>query len=143
MDKCYKCYKSKANYEGHYFKTKIHSDSLLTKLSSDIYGPFSTEDFDTDLTAEKVYILTITDVFSRFTQIYLLEKIGAKDLINCFEKWVRLYKPPSVVITDNGRQYVGAPLKEYFKEMGIKHILIPEYSPQSNGISERINRSIT
>ncbi|KAI0992804.1 hypothetical protein K3495_g15380 [Podosphaera aphanis] len=43
---------------------------------------------------------------------------------------------------DNGGEYVCEKLTNYFKQKGINHYLTPPYSPESNGVAERLNRSI-
>ncbi|KAI0998542.1 hypothetical protein K3495_g9654 [Podosphaera aphanis] len=44
--------------------------------------------------------------------------------------------------TDNGGEYVNKELKNYLTQKGIRHDLTPPYSPESNGVAERLNRSI-
>jgi len=44
------------------------------------------------------------------------------------------------VMTDNGGEYVQ--IDVYFKQQGIRHIRIPPYSHQSNGVPKRYNRTI-
>lgn len=44
--------------------------------------------------------------------------------------------------TDNGGEYVNKELANYLTQKGIRHDLTPPYSPESNGIAERLNRSI-
>ena len=42
--------------------------------------------------------------------------------------------------TDGGKEYLS--LKEYFKARGIVHSVTQPYTPQHNGIAERMNRSL-
>ncbi|KAI1006238.1 hypothetical protein K3495_g1988 [Podosphaera aphanis] len=42
---------------------------------------------------------------------------------------------------DNGGEYVNATLSKFFKENGINRHPTPPYSPESNGVAERLNRS--
>lgn len=57
-------------------------------------------------------------------------------------KWFDEFKRPKKLISDNGRQFISNKFKNFLKSEGVKHVLIPEYSPFSNGISERINRTL-
>jgi hypothetical protein len=45
-----------------------------------------------------------------------------------------------IVVTDNGGEYVQ--IDAYFKQKGIRHVRIPPYSHESNGVPERFNRTI-
>ncbi|KAI0998282.1 hypothetical protein K3495_g9913 [Podosphaera aphanis] len=44
--------------------------------------------------------------------------------------------------SDNGGEYVNKDLSKFFAQKGIVHDLTPPYSPESNDIAERLNRSI-
>ena len=44
--------------------------------------------------------------------------------------------------SDNGGKYVDAGLEQWLKEHGILHQTIPARSPQSNGVAERMNRTL-
>src|SRR5205085_5850164 len=43
---------------------------------------------------------------------------------------------------DNAREYVGNPAKSHFQELGIQLEPTVPYSPNQNGIAERMNRTI-
>src|SRR5271157_1526372 len=45
--------------------------------------------------------------------------------------------------TDNGTEYVNQFLKEFFTTEGIINDTTAPYSPQSNGVAERFNQTIT
>ena len=44
--------------------------------------------------------------------------------------------------SDNGGEYIDAGLEHWLKEHGILHRTIPTRSPQSNGVAERMNRTL-
>ena len=44
--------------------------------------------------------------------------------------------------TDNGGEYLSSAFQNYLKEKGIRHELTVPHSPQQNGVSERMNRTL-
>ncbi|KAE8953466.1 hypothetical protein PF011_g32402 [Phytophthora fragariae] len=44
--------------------------------------------------------------------------------------------------SDNGGEYTGRLLKEYLSKQGIRHEKTVPYTPQQNGLAERMNRSL-
>ena len=49
---------------------------------------------------------------------------------------------PEFLVTDNGVQLTSHKLKEFLKENDITHLLASLYHPQTNGLVERINRTV-
>ena len=90
------------------------------------------------------YIMTVTDNFTRFTTIYFLKK---KDEAVVFMKEylaraTAIGFPVERVRVDNGGEYSGSSLLAYLKSIGILHQPTVPYSPESNGLAERMNRSL-
>ena len=52
------------------------------------------------------------------------------------------HKTPATFRTDNGGEYVTKDLKGFFASKGIIHEFSPLYSPESNGVAERLHRTI-
>ncbi len=44
--------------------------------------------------------------------------------------------------SDNGGEYLNNTLSSFLKVQGIKHICTNEYTPEQNGVAERINRTL-
>jgi len=44
--------------------------------------------------------------------------------------------------SDNGGEYLSAKFQEYLKAHGTKHEVTTPYTPQQNGVSERLNRTL-
>lgn len=69
------------------------------------------------------------------------------DSYKCFVEWKAMVELETglklkIYRTDNGGEYVNALFKALFLEEGIQHQLTVPYSPQQNGKSERMNRTI-
>ncbi|KAG0442714.1 Retrovirus-related Pol polyprotein from transposon 17.6 [Dictyocoela muelleri] len=144
LDKCLECNKNTISKIKHgKISGKIISNRPFETISSDIVGTFKTNLFEIETQNNEFYIITITDIFSRFTKVYLLEEISSKSIIeNAFKKFIKKDMNIEKCITDNGRQYTSSEFNEFLNSKKIKHIKTSPYNPQSNGISERINQTI-
>ncbi|GFP97577.1 retrovirus-related pol polyprotein from transposon tnt 1-94 [Phtheirospermum japonicum] len=92
----------------------------------------------------KKYFITFIDDCTRYCYLYLLRgkdevieafknfKNEAENQLNCKIKSIR---------SDRGGEYV-APFEELCNESGIIHQTTAPYSPQSNGVAERKNRTL-
>ncbi|KAG0420335.1 Transposon Tf2-9 polyprotein, partial [Dictyocoela roeselum] len=112
-------------------------------VALDIKGPISSKHFNIVGQRKYFYILVITDVFSRFTEISLLYDINSKIVAHEFENnWISRYGKPNCCLTDNGRQFTSDSFNELLKKYGIVHSYSSPYNPKGNSIVERINREI-
>lgn len=89
--------------------------------------------------------MTITDDFSRKVFVYPLEsKTEVFDVFNEFKKMAenQINKKIKAIRSDNGTEYVNKKFKEICRENGIIHEKTIPYTPQQNGVAERINRTL-
>ncbi|KAI5153782.1 hypothetical protein ENBRE01_3250 [Enteropsectra breve] len=121
-----------------------HLDSTVPfqDISTDIVGPYDTRAFRTTRTERKFYILTFTDRNTRWSELYLIFDLRPESLIKGLQSWIAKHRPPATILSDHGTQYRSKKFHEFLKEKEIKQILSTKESPNSNGISERINQSI-
>ena len=56
--------------------------------------------------------------------------------------FISIFGIPSVIITDNGREFISSEFRTFCEGLDIKHKFITSYHPQSNGLVERVNRII-
>ncbi|CAI7831555.1 unnamed protein product [Closterium sp. NIES-53] len=93
------------------------------------------------------YFLTIVDVYTRMTWVYVLSK--KSDVAETVKtNWLpmaerqqdRLVK---AIRTDQGREFLSKEFSLWLKKNGIRHSLTMPYSPAMNGIAERANWTIT
>jgi ribonuclease HI len=132
----------------HYNKKIVSGCTLNAKnpferVSTDIYGPFDADEFLHELNAKMGYFITITDIYTRITKVKFVPNITAEDLIKAVKEWIIRYRKPEIMIMDNGVQYTSNKFKEFLSKIDIECRYIPKYTPSSNGISERINVSIS
>ncbi|CAI7806042.1 unnamed protein product [Closterium sp. NIES-53] len=93
------------------------------------------------------YFLTIVDVYTRMTWVYMLSKKSdvaetvKTDWLPMAERQQdRLVK---AIRTDRGGEFLSTEFSLWLKKNGIRHSLTMPYSPAMNGIAERANRTIT
>jgi hypothetical protein len=92
------------------------------------------------------FFMTVIDDASRYYYVYLLK---TKDkALNCFKTYKaevesQLEKKIKYFRSDRGGQYFSNEFDLFYAEYGIIHERTPPYLPQSNGVTERKNRTLT
>ncbi|CAI7875214.1 unnamed protein product [Closterium sp. NIES-54] len=92
------------------------------------------------------YFLTIVDDWSRLMWAYpLKQKNHAAPTIK--KDWLPFVEKQAECVvkrirTDRGGKFLGAEMTAWLKKQGIQRELTTAYSPQSNGVAERANRTI-
>jgi len=72
-----------------------------------------------------------------------LKGISAPECADAFTShWVARFGVPEVLTSDQGTQFTGSLWKCLCSTLGIKHITTSAYHPQSNGMVERLHRSL-
>ena len=116
------------------------SSEVLELVHSDICGPMSVESVGGNL-----YYLLFIDDKTRETFVYFLRHksevfsklVEFKTLVeNQTNKKIKKFR------SDNGKEFVNRQMSNLFKQCGIIHQLTCEYTPQSNGVAERANRTL-
>jgi hypothetical protein len=92
-----------------------------------------------------VYYVSFIDDFSRNTWIYFLRK--KSEVFDKFKEFKALVenqteKKIKVLRTDNGGEFCGNEFKEFCKKCGIARQKTTPYTPQQNGVAERMNRTL-
>jgi len=94
----------------------------------------------------KRYFMTLIDDATRYFYIYLLKtkdksfhyfKIFKAEVENQIERKIKRLRD------DRGGEYISNEFSKLCAEHGIIHEVTPPYSPQSNGVAERKNRTLT
>jgi len=136
---CVSCVKGKQHKQ--FFRPSTNqSKELLQVVHSDLCGPMETKS-----NGGSRYFLSFIDDCSRKVFIYFLQ---TKDqLPNTFEEFKALAEKQSnrqikILRSDNGREYINQRLLKYLKNNGIKHQTTIPYTPEQNGLAERMNRTI-
>lgn len=102
---------------------------LLVKL------PKSKEGYNT--------ILVVTDNLSKFViAVPLRNELADTIIYGFFNNVIAKHGCPKMVISDCGRNLIGERSQDFFKMFGIKRNTTSPYHPESNGQTERFNRTL-
>ncbi|KAJ3527698.1 hypothetical protein NMY22_g9685 [Coprinellus aureogranulatus] len=101
------------------------------------------------------YWIVFIDDYTRYPFIFFLRnKDEAKDVIHTFYTDVRAYFRTHIgkfrmgegfytsIRSDNGGEYIGAEVEAFLKSHGIFHEKTAPYTPEQNGLAERMNQSL-
>ena len=136
LSKCQICATSKLT------KKTCNSVTRETKLLELIHSDLG--DLKQTMTrGGKKFYVTFIDDYSRFARIYLLRsKDEAFDMFLSYKAEVenQLDRKIKRIRSDRGGKHI--PLNDYCEKEGIIHEVNPPYSPESNGVAERKNRTL-
>uniref|UniRef100_A0ACD5Y480 Uncharacterized protein n=1 Tax=Avena sativa TaxID=4498 RepID=A0ACD5Y480_AVESA len=123
------------------FNASVHTTKgILDYVHADVWGPSR----KTSIGGAN-YMLTIIDDYSRKVWPYFLKH--KSDVFDAFKKWKVMVekqteKKVKVLRTDNGMKFCSNEFEKFCSNDGmIRHHTIP-YTPQQNGVAERMNRTI-
>lgn len=109
-------------------------------LHTDVCGPIRP-----DTAGGSQYFMTVIDDFTRYSFVKLIarksEVAGSlKDYINLVE--TQTGNKVKALRSDNGGEYTSKVLDGFLQDKGIIHQFSLPYTPQQNGIAERLNRTL-
>ncbi|CAI7860916.1 unnamed protein product, partial [Closterium sp. NIES-53] len=113
----------------------------LDEVVMDVVGPLKLG------AAGAEYFLTIVDVYTRMTWVYVLSK--KSDVAETVKTdWMPMVERQQdrlvkAIRTDRGGEFLSKEFSLWLKNNGIRHSLTMPYSPAMNGIAEQANRTIT
>lgn len=107
------------------------------RIAIDITGPFPKSENG------NLYILVVADYFSKFMEIFPLPNIEAETVADViFKGWIKRYGCPGEIHTDQGSQFKSRLFQEMCKVLQINKTRTTAFHPQSDGMVERLNRTI-
>jgi transposase InsO family protein len=138
-------YDCKACIKGKHARLSFHpvnkrATERLELVQADICGPFSES-----LDSKGRYILLFIDDATRYTWCYILER--KSDAETNFREWkAEMFTQYDLKVkrfrTDGGGEFTSKRFLRYLRELGVRKETTAPYSPQSNGVVERANRTI-
>jgi N-glycosylase/DNA lyase len=127
------------------------SQSITKRINKPIISKYPNQMWGIDLidlndyknvNANWRYIMTVVDIFSRKVFLNKMKIKEAKKTRDTFNEIInRLDVSPKYLLSDNGNEWLGE-FQEYCKEKEIKQIFTRSYSPEANGVVERMNKEV-
>ena len=89
------------------------------------------------------HVLVITDYFTKWVEAVPLPDQTALTTCKALMNTIILkHGPPKILISDRGSNFTSGLFKEICKALNIKHKTTTAYHPQSNGLTERFNKTV-
>ena len=85
------------------------------------------------------YILVITDHFTKWVEAYAIPNQEAVTVAFCFETLINTFGYLDIILTDQGRTFESALIKEMCARLKIDKRTTLAYHPQCNSQTERFN----
>jgi hypothetical protein len=119
------------------------STKPLQLVFSDIKGPLPPA-----FSSQSKYFITFIDDCTRYSMVYFLRK--KSDALGKLKEYIAEARRRFAIVdidlisfqTDGGGEYCSNDAHLFYSSSGINHRITVPYSPESNGIAERLNRSI-
>ncbi|KAL0286258.1 UNVERIFIED_CONTAM: Retrovirus-related Pol polyprotein from transposon TNT 1-94 [Sesamum angustifolium] len=132
--------KHKVQFPASQNPNPVSSSSILDYVHADVWGPSNISTH-----GGNKYFLSIIDNFSRKVFVFLMKH--KSDVFENFRKWKILVenqtgKKLKVLRTDNGLEFCNQSFSNLCDECGIKRHKTNPYTPQQNGVAERMNRTL-
>ena len=91
----------------------------------------------------KKYILTCIDHYTKYGAAYATENADSQTVVRYFEQFCCTYGIQETILSDNGRQFTSSTFDIFCDSFGIKVKHSTSYHPQTQGICEKFNSTLT
>jgi transposase InsO family protein len=113
------------------------SGNFNERVAMDIVGPMKKSQ------RGNIYILTITDHFTKFSRAVALPDQKARTVADAFiQRWIHDFQPPMQLHTDQGANFESDLMYQVCKLYKIEKTRTTPYHPQGNAQCERYNQSL-
>ena len=137
---CEACVQGKMHRLPHPPLKDIKSTERLQLVYTDVCGPMQTQSI-----GGSRYFITFVDDYSRYCRSYFMkQKSEALDKFKEFKAAAEKESGKTIkaLRSDRGGEYMSEEFICYLKQSGIRAESTAAYSPQQNGVAERLNRTL-
>ncbi|KAL0339785.1 UNVERIFIED_CONTAM: Retrovirus-related Pol polyprotein from transposon TNT 1-94 [Sesamum radiatum] len=139
-DDCVLGKQHKVHFPASPYPNSPTSNDILDYVHADVWGPSNVETH-----GGNKYFLSIIDNMSRKVFVFLMKQKG--EVFEKFKQWKILVENQTgrklkVLRTDNGLEFCNQNFTDLCNEFGIKRHKTNPYTPQQNGVAERMNRTL-
>jgi transposase InsO family protein len=131
---CIKC-QTKSDKTNHGLLKPISANVPMELICVDVMGPLRVSN-------GYKYVYVMIDHFSKFIFIKPLKYNNASEVVKCSKQFFNFYGAPLKLLSDNGVQFTSKLFEQLCTEYQVKHLRTTTYTPNSNGLVERANRTI-
>ena len=137
---CDACIQGKMHRLPHPPLNTIKSTEKLQLVYTDVCGRMQTQSFGGSL-----YFITFVDDYSRYSHTYFMKH--KSEALDKFKEFKAIFENESgtkikALRADRGGEYMSQDFLAYLRQYGIKSESTAAYSPQQNGVAERLNRTL-
>lgn len=112
------------------------ADFPFQKCSFDAIGPLVTSNHGNR------WIIVITDYFTRYAEAYPVQNIQSSTVAKVLIDFISRHGLMQVLYSDRGSNFISEAMKEIYERLGITKVTTLSYSPSSNGVVERLNKTL-
>ncbi|UYV73827.1 hypothetical protein LAZ67_11001042, partial [Cordylochernes scorpioides] len=88
-------------------------------------------------------IIVLTDYYTRYAETKAVSEATVKEVSTFLIEQIFLrHGAPRFLVSDRGSQFTSNLMKEVMKMCKVKHCFTTSYHPQTNGLTERLNRTL-
>ena len=140
IDFCESCVSGKIHRSTFPKAGRERAEEPLGLIHSDVCGKISTPSL-----SHAEYFVTFIDDQTHYVWIYVIKH--KHEVFQKFVEWKSLVEKSSGysvknLRTDNGGEYTSTEFDKYLKKEGIEHQYTIPKTPEQNGVSERLNRTL-
>ena len=118
----------------------LQQAKLSNEVHMDLWGPSSVQ-----MGRHSHYYASFMDDYTRFTQLYLQKaKSDTFDSYQVYKAWLlnQFNTKIKCLCSDHGGEYLSAEFTKYLKSKGTEHRVTVHDTPEHNGVTERLNRTL-